>query len=163
MRCKRVLVLPFALCRHSCAQCSVHASLNPCACRQCHTRHPLLAHYPSGCPQCRRTFTKLLHGAVVLYSSIYCLGTYNVAVSKTENMLTPESLSYTGHSLARHVTEVIASQNKKAPSPIVVTDSPMLTDAREVQSLYLEVIDYQLFVVNTVEKWIGCYLWVYGK
>ena len=28
---------------------------------------------------------------------------------------------------------------------------------------YLEVIDYQLFVVNTVEKWIGCYLWVYGK
>ena len=29
--------------------------------------------------------------------------------------------------------------------------------------MYLEVIDYQLFVVNTVEKWIGCYLWVYGK
>ena len=29
--------------------------------------------------------------------------------------------------------------------------------------MYLEVIDYQLFVVNTVEKWIGSYLWVYGK
>ncbi len=28
---------------------------------------------------------------------------------------------------------------------------------------YLEVVDYQLFAVNTVEKWIGCYLWVYGK
>lgn len=24
--------------------------------------------------------------------------------------------------------------------------------------LYLEVTDYQLFVVNTVEKWIGFYL-----
>ena len=46
--------LPFALCHRSCAQCSVHASLSPCACRQCHTRHPLLAHYPSGCPKCRR-------------------------------------------------------------------------------------------------------------
>ena len=41
--------------------------------------------------------------------------------------------------------------------------SGMETDARFVHSLYLEVIDYQLFVVNTVEKWIGCYLWVYGK
>ena len=28
---------------------------------------------------------------------------------------------------------------------------------------YLEVTDYQLFAVNTVEKWIGFYLWVYGK
>ena len=28
---------------------------------------------------------------------------------------------------------------------------------------YLEVIDYQLFAFNTVEKWIGSYLWVYGK
>ena len=41
--------------------------------------------------------------------------------------------------------------------------SGMETDARFVQPEYLEVIDYQLFVVNTVEKWIGCYLWVYGK
>ena len=39
----------------------------------------------------------------------------------------------------------------------------MVTEVRRVQIWYLEVIDYQLFVVNTVEKWIGCYLWVYGK
>lgn len=28
----------------------------------------------------------------------------------------------------------------------------------EIYNLYLEVTDYQLFVVNTVEKWIGFYL-----
>ena len=39
----------------------------------------------------------------------------------------------------------------------------MTTSAKDLQFAYLEVIDYQLFVVNTVEKWIGCYLWVYGK
>ena len=72
--------------------------------------------------------------------------------------------------MARHVTEVIASQNKKAPSPIVVTDSPMLTDARdlqelkanspivvtelgmltdarEVQPLYLLLVDYQYYTL----------------
>ena len=38
-----------------------------------------------------------------------------------------------------------------------------VTDVKPLHSSYLEVIDYQLFVVNTVEKWIGCYLWVYGK
>ena len=32
-----------------------------------------------------------------------------------------------------------------------------------VQWMYLEVIDYQLFAVNTVEKWIGYYLCGYGK
>ena len=37
--------------------------------------------------------------------------------------------------MARHVTEVIASQSSKAPYPIVVTDSPMLTDARDLQNL----------------------------
>ena len=31
------------------------------------------------------------------------------------------------------------------------------------QFKYLEVIDYQLFAVNTVEKRIGYYLWGYGK
>ena len=36
-------------------------------------------------------------------------------------------------------------------------------EVKRGQDQYLEVIDYQLFVVNTVEKWIGCYLWVYGK
>ena len=34
---------------------------------------------------------------------------------------------------------------------------------RKIQREYLEVIDYQLFAVNTVEKRIGYYLWGYGK
>lgn len=54
-------------------------------------------------------------------------------------------------------------QSLKAPLPIVVTFFPSLTEVRPLQPEYLEVIDYQLFVVNTVEKWIGFYLWVYGK
>ena len=54
-------------------------------------------------------------------------------------------------------------QPSNAPSLITVTDSGMTILVSPVQPLYLEVIDYQLFVVNTVEKWIGCYLWVYGK
>lgn len=33
----------------------------------------------------------------------------------------------------------------------------------DLQEMYLEVIDSQLFAVNTVEKWIGFYLWVHGK
>ena len=39
----------------------------------------------------------------------------------------------------------------------------MSMEVSPVHSLYLEVIDYQLFAFNTVEKWIGSYLWVYGK
>ena len=46
---------------------------------------------------------------------------------------------------------------------LIGVDISHVTVLREEQLLYLEVIDYQLFVVNTVEKWIGCYLWVYGK
>ena len=38
-----------------------------------------------------------------------------------------------------------------------------MTEVRLMQNLYLEVIDSQLFAVNTVEKWIGFYLWVNGK
>ena len=48
-------------------------------------------------------------------------------------------------------------------SPNEVTDEGIMIDVKLLHPLYLEVIDYQLFVVNTVEKWIGCYLWVYGK
>lgn len=40
-----------------------------------------------------------------------------------------------------------------------VTPLPMVTEVKLLQPLYLEVIDYQLFEVNTVEKWIGSYLW----
>ena len=46
---------------------------------------------------------------------------------------------------------------------MLVTLLGMLTEVRPLQYSYLEVIDYQLFAVNTVEKWIGSYLWVYGK
>ena len=31
-------------------------------------------------------------------------------------------------------------------------------ELRLLQPAYLEVTDYQLFMVNTVEKWIGFYL-----
>ena len=46
---------------------------------------------------------------------------------------------------------------------MLVTELPMQTEVRPEQHQYLEVIDYQLFAVNTVEKWIGSYLWIYGK
>ena len=36
-------------------------------------------------------------------------------------------------------------------------------EVKRGQPQYLEVIDYQLFAVNTVEKRIGYYLWGYGK
>ena len=44
-----------------------------------------------------------------------------------------------------------------------VTDEGIYTFFKAVHTPYLEVIDYQLFAFNTVEKWIGSYLWVYGK
>ena len=61
------------------------------------------------------------------------------------------------------VTVVRPLHPEKAYPPILVTELGIVTDVKPLQPLYLEVIDYQLFVVNTVEKWIGCYLWVYGK
>ncbi len=61
------------------------------------------------------------------------------------------------------VMEVKPSQNAKQTSPKLVTVSGMVMEVKPLQPEYLEVIDYQLFVVNTIEKWIGCYLWVYGK
>ena len=48
-------------------------------------------------------------------------------------------------------------------SPNEVTDEGIMIDVKLLQSAYLEVIDYQLFAFNTVEKWIGSYLWVHGK
>ena len=61
------------------------------------------------------------------------------------------------------VIDVKPEQPEKAPSPILVTEFGIVIDVKPVQFSYLEVIDYQLFAVNTVEKWIGFYLWVYGK
>ena len=60
-------------------------------------------------------------------------------------------------------TEVRAEQPANVDSSIFVTLFGILIEVSDLQPPYLEVIDYQLFVVNTVEKWIGCYLWVYGK
>ena len=61
------------------------------------------------------------------------------------------------------VTDVKPLQPEKAEPPILVKEFGIVIDVKLLQVSYLEVIDYQLFVVNTVEKWIGCYLWVYGK
>ena len=72
----------------------------------------------------------------------------------------PASITFTELGM---VMEVKESQPPKAPFPIHSTEFGMVMFGKALQSAYLEVIDYQLFVVNTVEKWIGCYLWVYGK
>ena len=48
-------------------------------------------------------------------------------------------------------------------SPNEVTDEGIMIDVKLLQPEYLEVIDSQLFAVNTVERWIECYLWIYGK
>ena len=61
------------------------------------------------------------------------------------------------------VIEVKPLQPLKHQTPNEVTEEGMVMEVKLLQPPYLEVIDYQLFVVNTVEKWIGCYLWVYGK
>lgn len=37
-----------------------------------------------------------------------------------------------------------------------------LTELILLQSLYVDIIGYQLFVVNTVEKWM-CFLLAYGR
>ena len=61
------------------------------------------------------------------------------------------------------VMDVKLKQPEKQPFPKLVTELGMVMEVKLLQLAYLEVIDYQLFVVNTVEKWIGFYLWVYGK
>ena len=49
-------------------------------------------------------------------------------------------------------TEVKLLQFSKAPQPILVTPSGIFTEVKLLQCEYLEVIDSQLFAVNTVEK-----------
>ena len=61
------------------------------------------------------------------------------------------------------MTDVKPLHSEKAQSPILVTEFGIVTDVKPLHFSYLEVIVYQLFAVNTVEKWIGFYLWVYGK
>lgn len=67
--------------------------------------------------------------------------------------------------LLGNITFFKESHPEKALFPITSSfvHSERSTVSTFLQPEYLEVIDYQLFVVNTVEKWIGCYLWVYGK
>ncbi len=36
---------------------------------------------------------------------------------------------------------------------MLVTPSGMLISVKSLQSEYIDIFDYQLFVVNTVEKW----------
>ena len=43
-------------------------------------------------------------------------------------------------------------QPEKASPPILVTEFGIVIDVKMMQIEYLEVIDYQLFVVDTVEK-----------
>ena len=61
------------------------------------------------------------------------------------------------------MTDVKPLQPSKATMSILVTEFGIVTDVKLLHNKYLEVNDYQLFVVNTVEKWIGFYLWVHGK
>ena len=61
------------------------------------------------------------------------------------------------------MTEVRPLQPEKAEFPMLVMEFGIVTEVRPLQPEYLEVIDYQLFAVNTVEKRIGYYLWGYGK
>ena len=47
---------------------------------------------------------------------------------------------------------------EKQNSPKLVTEDGILMDVREEQNPHLEVTDYQLFAVNTIEKRIGLHL-----
>ncbi|MCI6828696.1 MAG: hypothetical protein MR924_05475, partial [Prevotella sp.] len=63
----------------------------------------------------------------------------------------------------KHLTVSRFLHSAKAYSLMNSTAEPIVTETRPLQPEYLEVIDYQLFAVNTVEKRIGYYLWGYGK
>ena len=50
------------------------------------------------------------------------------------------------------MTDIKPLQLTKQPSPNEVTDEGIETEVKLLHCLYLEVIDSQLFAVNTVEK-----------
>ena len=102
-----------------------------------------------------RIVPNLLHGDVVLYASNEASGTQRVALQ----IVDAKKLPLIGVSIS-HVTVLRDLQPSKQKSPKLVTEDGMVIDVRKEQPEYLEVIDYQLFAVNTVEKWIGYYLWV---
>ena len=58
--------------------------------------------------------------------------------------------------------EVSPVQPPNTPSWIAVTDSGIVTEVSPPQSKYLEVIEFQLFIINTIEKWM-CFLLAYGR
>ena len=60
------------------------------------------------------------------------------------------------------VIEVKPLQPAKQPSPNEVTDEGMVIEVKPLQPEYVDIIGYQLFVVNTVEKWM-CFLLAYGR
>lgn len=68
------------------------------------------------------------------------------------------------HPLPKEVTEegivmlLKPEQFEKQKSPKEVTEEGIVMFVKPEQPSYLEVTDYQLFMVNTVEKWIGFYL-----
>ena len=49
---------------------------------------------------------------------------------------------------------VMESQPQKAEFPIVVTLFGIFMLVRDLQLEYVYIFEYQLFVVNTVEKWL---------
>lgn len=53
---------------------------------------------------------------------------------------------------------LVKPQLSKTLSPISVTDSGIVRFVRLLQSQYVDIIDYKLFVANTIEKWSVCYL-----
>jgi hypothetical protein len=60
------------------------------------------------------------------------------------------------------VTLAIPSHRSNARAPIEVTDPGRVTSVSDEQPRYVDIIGYQLFVVNTVEKWM-CFLLAYGR
>ena len=50
----------------------------------------------------------------------------------------------------------------KALSSILVTEEGMFMEVRELQEENIDNIEYQLFMVNTIEKWM-CFLLAYRR
>ena len=60
------------------------------------------------------------------------------------------------------VIEVKPLQPWKQAHPNEVTDEGIVIEVKPLQPEYVDIIGYQLFVVNTVEKWM-CFLLAYGR
>lgn len=49
-------------------------------------------------------------------------------------------------------------QPEKVPSSMLVRPSEMFIDVKLLQPSYVDIFDYQLFTINTVEKWMYFHL-----